>query len=191
MNKLMGSGPVAVGSGGNADGPPPGLQGALGATPQAAPTIGPNMLARPPAAPAGLPGAMPAAAAPGQLVPPSIEQMTEVLHKVSYINATLKQLLGEPDLSTRDILDKVGDAVADGIMGPFDAARELASLPPGNDSLALRQWVAGHYANSKRTMDTIIEMIEAHGQMVRRGGRPQTPQLGPPPAPRNAFMAPA
>ena len=78
-------------------------------------------------------------------------------------------------------------------MGPFDAANELKSLPSTGESLALRQWVGQHYATSAGHLNTIVEMIEAHGNMVRRGGRPRGAmprgQASPPnPALQNAFM---
>jgi hypothetical protein len=196
-NMLAGSGPRSHSVGGSADGPPAHLQGTNGATPQAAPnqpTVGPgpNMLAGAGTPPQGPPGA--AAAPPQPIVPPTLPMLIDALHKVSYVNSTLRVLLNKPDLKTKDILNEVGEAVADGVMGPFDAAKELATLPAIDDSLALRQWVGQHYATSAQHMQTIAEMIEAHGHMVRRGGQPRgvMPQAqtgAPSGAPQNAFAS--
>jgi hypothetical protein len=117
--------------------------------------------------------------------------LVEAMHKTSYVNSALKGLLSKPDLSTKDVLNEVGDAVAEGVMGPFDAAKELATMPPTGDSLALRQWVGQHYANSAQHMNTIAEMIEAHGHMVRRGGQPRRIALPSQGAAPNAFANPA
>lgn len=183
-NMLMGAGPAAQGGGGNADGPPTNLQGTLGATPQAAPTMGANMLA------GGAPGAPQGAGGPQQqIVPPSIEKLHEVYHKQAYTVHALKGLLGKPDLSTKDILSEVGDAVADGILGPFDAARELETIPPGGDSLQLRQWIGQHYANASQALQTVSEMIAAHGQMTRRQGIVPPPSSAPQSMPQQNAMA--
>jgi hypothetical protein len=194
-NLLAGSGPGVQGP--QADGPSPSIQGTLGAAPQAAPDQ--------PTAPSGnmlMQGAQqPRQGQQAPMVPPSYEKLKDVLHKTSYVNSMLKGLLSKPDLSTKDILDDVGEMVADQVMSPFDAAKYLGDLPPGDDSLALRQWVGQHYATSAQSMGQVLDLIQGHGQMTRGMASPQQApapqQMGPPPAqmqaqpmPTNAFMRP-
>lgn len=172
-NLLAGAGPMPQGGAG-AQGPSPGLASTLGAAPQAAPqtTSGApqNMLSG--AQPQGQPGARPVA-------PPSREKMAEAIQKESFITGALKELLGIPDLSAKDILDTVGNIVAEQVMSPFQAAQSLKDLPSSDDSLTLRQWVANHYVRSMQSLQTVSEMMGAHGAMTRGiapGGQPQVPQ---------------
>lgn len=182
-NMLAGAGPMAAGAGGNADGPPLSMQGTNGATPQAAPNqpTAPNMLAG-----GGTPaGGPPSPGMPPPIVPPSIEKLHEVYHKQAYTVHALKGLLNKPDLATKDVLNEVGDAVANGILGPFDAATQLKTMPPNDDSLALRQWVGQHYANASQSMQTVSEMIAAHGHMTRRNA--MAAQMQSQPQMQNSF----
>lgn len=159
-------------------GPSPGLSGTLGATPQAAPQQqSSNMFSA--AAPRPMPGGPQAPVAP-----PSHEAMTEAFQKESFVSSALKELLGIPNLSTKDILDTVGNIVAEQIMSPFQAAQSLKDLPPTDDSMTLRQWVANHYARSMQSLQTVSEMIGARGAMMRRMGlaEPQIPPSAPSPA---------
>lgn len=189
VNMLAGSGP-SPSTGGNADGPAPQIQGTTGATPQAGPVPqgAPNMLA-------GGPQGAPGGGQPSQAsaAPPSIGMLMEALHKQSYVVSELKQLLSKPDLTTKDVLNSVGEAVADKILGPFDAANYLKDLPPGDDAMALRQWVGQHYAQAYKAFQTVSEMVAAHGQMMRRQAAgqpmPQGPQA-PPQGLSNALMQP-
>lgn len=174
MNRLAGSGPTMMSGGG--DGPAPSLTGTLGVAPQASPQ---NMLAQGRQPPQG---AMPQAQPPqGQMQPPSPQKLMDVMHKQHFVMATLKDLLGKPDLSKKDVLGAVGQIVADGIMGPFDAAKYLSDFPTDTDPLTLRQWVGTHYANASKNYQIVTSMLEAHGQMMRR-------QQAPMPAPSNAPM---
>lgn len=167
-NLLAGAGPTPSGAGGNADGPPLSMQGTNGATPQASPNQpAPNMLAGGGMPPGGLPRP---GAAPATIAPPSIGKLHEVYHKQAYTLSALKGLLNKPELSTKDVLNEVGEAVANGIMGPFDAADQLKTMPAVDDSLAIRQWVGQHYANASQALQTVSEMIAAHGEQTRRRG---------------------
>jgi hypothetical protein len=192
-NKLMGSGPSP--GGGNADGPSPAQSGTLGNAPQAAPQTAPsNMLAQGQPMPGGAPqgGSGPQDQQP--LVPPTKEKLFEAAHKQSIVTAHLKALLGKSDLKTKDILNAVGEVIADGVMGPFDAAKYLADLPGADaEPLQLRKWVAQHYANATKALATVTEMIAAHGQMTRMAQAQSMPdQSMPPPqaAPANALSGP-
>lgn len=168
-----------------------------GGPPQAGPPQGvPNMLAQPQGAPPGAPGAPDQQQPP--VAPPSPEMMKEALTKQSMMAATLKQLLGKPDLSTKDILDSTGELVAEQVLSPFAAAKSLADLPPDGDSLQLRQWVGQHYANATRDLQVVSSMLAAHGQMMRQqqagapalgvpAPPPQGAPAGPPPAMSNQF----
>lgn len=127
--------------------------------------------------------------------PPSAAMLDEALHKTSYVASMLNQLLSKPDLSTKDVLDDVGEMVAEQVMSPFMAAKYLSDMPPDGDSLILRQWVGQHYATTSQSLQTIAEMVSAHGQMMRRAAGPQgvaPPATGaptpaaPPPAPSPA-----
>jgi hypothetical protein len=115
------------------------------------------------------------------LVPPSHATLIDVFHRGSYVVSALKQLLSKPDLKTKDILDTVGEIVADQVMSPFDAAKYLADMPTQADPLQLRQWVGQHYANSAKNLQTVAEMLHAHGAMTRRMAQ-QPPQMMPPDA---------
>lgn len=180
-NRLAGSGPMPS-TPGAGDGPSPGLSGTLGAVPQAPSQTSSNMLS----------GAQPQAGMPrpGQpqqpIVPPSPEMLMEALHKQSYVTSALKGLLGKPNLSDRDVINAVGETVADGIMSPFQAADYLKDLPADAEPLQLRQWVGQHYANASQALQTVAEMLHAHGAMTRRGGMPMAPQAAPI-APQNAL----
>lgn len=184
MNRLAGSGPTTMS--GSGDGPSPSLSGTLGVAPQAVQQQAPqNMLAqggRP------TPVGMPQAASPqGQMQPPSPQKLMDVMHKQHFVMATLKDLLSKPDLSKKDVLGAVGQIVADGIMGPFDAAKYLRDFPTDADPLTLRQWVGTHYANAAKNYQTVTSMLEAHGQMVRRqqAGMPVQSNAPMPQAPSN------
>jgi hypothetical protein len=110
--------------------------------------------------------------------------MAEAIHKESFVTGALKELLGIPDLSAKDILDTVGNIVAEQVMSPFQAAQSLKDLPSSDDSLTLRQWVANHYVRSMQSLQTVSEMMGAHGAMTRGmapGGQPQVPQPAPAP----------
>lgn len=165
---------------------PPNLFGGDGAMPSAAPMApsGPpmappqggspspslgaaNMISGPPKGPQAPPA------------PPSLPQLTEALHKTSYVTSMLSGLLSKPDLSTKDILDDVGEMVAEQVMSPFMAAKYLSDLPPDGDSLKLRQWVGQHYATTSQSLQTVASMISAHGQMMRGQGAPMPAQAGP------------
>lgn len=160
-----------------ATGPVASLQGTLGASPQTPAQAAPNMLAK-----AGqAPGAAPQA--PAQ-PPPSKEQLLDVAHRTAYVNDALGKLIGKPNLSSRNVVDQVGNLVAEQIMDPFMAAKYLGDLP--DNTPQIRQWVAQHYANSKQTLQTVTEMIHAEGAMRRRQtAPPAVPQQAA--APQNAF----
>jgi hypothetical protein len=182
-NRLAGSGPSPMSGGG--DGPSPSLTGTLGQAPQASPQ--PGTMPQPSNMLSGGQGQPQASAmAPGMggngqppVQPPSQEMLMEAAHKQSVVTSHLKVLLGKPDLKTKDILNSVGEVIADGVMSPFDAAKYLSDLPSADsDPLQLRQWVAQHYANATKAMQTVSSMIAAHGQMVRRQAQ-QTPASMP------------
>jgi hypothetical protein len=122
--------------------------------------------------------------------------LMDVIHKQSVVAAHLKALLSKADLKTKDILGAVGEVVADGVMSPFDAAKSLSDLPgPDPEPLELRQWVAQHYANASKALQTVAQMIHAHGEMTRRQQAPTMPPQGnrfsqmPMPAQANPMMA--
>lgn len=171
---------------GNAPAPPAPMGGGV-----------PPPQAGPPAAPANMIAGGPPPGGPQEpAVPPSLPQLTEALHKTSYVTSMLSGLLSKPDLSTKDILDDVGDMVAEQVMSPFMAAKYLSDLPPDDDSLKLRQWVGQHYATTAQSLQTVAEMVAAHGQMTRAQGgpvpAPVAPPAGPAPAPAQPppMMAP-
>lgn len=176
-NLLAGAGPQGTSGGAGAPAP---MQPAPGGPLQAPPN---NMLSQggpsaPPMGAAG-PGAPPQSA---PVVPPSPEMMKEALTKQSMMTSSLKQLLSKPDLSTKDILDEVGEMVAEQVLSPFMAAKSLSDLPPDGDSLKLRQWVGQHYANATKSFQTISSMLAAHGAMMRQQGA-APPMQEPPQAP--------
>lgn len=171
-NRLAGAGPMPS-TPGAGDGPSPGLSGTLGATPQASPQTGTNLLSTPPQ---GMP--KPVAGLP-PIVVPSPEKMMEALHKQSYVTSALRELLGKPDLADKDVINAVGSIVADGIMSSFQAATYLKDLPTDAEPLQLRQWVGQHYATASQHLQTVAEMLSAHGAMMMRGGQPMAP-AGPP-----------
>ena len=192
-NRLAGSGPTAP-TPGASDGPSPGLSGTLGVAPQAPPQTTSNMLSGPSQ---NSVQRMPTAAGsppPAPLVPPSREKLLEAFSKTAYLNQELKSLLSKSDLSAKDIITATGQAVADSVMSSFQAASYLKDLPATDNSLELRQWVAGHFGNSSKTLQTVAEMLAAHGAMTRRVGAappqgvPQQPQAAPP---QNMFSRPA
>lgn len=163
-NMLAGSGPQPGGPS-SLSGPPAALQGTLGAAPQAQP----NMLAG--GSPQGAPGGSP------QQPPPSKEQLTEMIQRTGHVNAVLKQLLSTPDLSVKDVINAVGELVAEQVMDPFMAGKYLADLPA--DPMQVRGWVSQHYASSVQTLTALASMIQAHGEMVRRMIASQMPQQAP------------
>lgn len=184
-NMFAGAGPPPAGGGGG-----PMLAGPPMAGPQGPPQAPGNMISQPlPGGPQGAPQA--------PIVPPSPEKLKEVLTKQSMMVASLKQLLGEPDLKTKDILDSVGELVAEQAITPFMAAKSLSDLPPDGDSLKLRQWVGQHYANATQSFQTVSSMLAAHGAMMRRqqagGAAMQPPPVQgpepqiPAPPPSNQF----
>jgi hypothetical protein len=189
-NRPAGSGPTMMGGGG--DGPAPGLSGTLGVAPQAAPQQGAlpaqNMLAQGGQAPPG--GMPPPQGSQAPALPPSKEKLMDVLQKEHFVMATLKALLSKPDLAKKDVLNAVGEIVADGVLSPFDAAKYLADFPNDTEPLTLRQWVGTHYANVRKDYQTVSSMLEAHGQMMRRLGRTQMPpQMAQSPGPINQLSA--
>jgi hypothetical protein len=157
-------------AGGDNPGPSPGLAGTLGAAPQASPQQAPGNALGGPQQP--------------QKPPPSMETLVDAAHKTGYVNSMLKELLSEPDLSSRTIIDSVGHLVAENIMNPFDAAQYLKDLP--TDPVMIRQWVAQHYTNSAQSLHNVAAMIHMAGA-AQRQGQPQ-PQMMQPQAPPNMMQ---
>lgn len=185
-NRLAGAGPSAP-TPGAGDGPSPGLAGTLGVAPQAPPQTTSNMLSgASQAQPQGSPQPMmPRPAAP-PIVPPSREMLSEAFHKQSYAASALRGLLGKPNLTDRDVIDAVGEVVADGVMSSFRAANYLKDLPTDAEPLQLRQWVGQHYAASAKALQTVSEMIAAEGAMARRRGTPRAQVMPSQPQPASA-----
>jgi hypothetical protein len=172
--------------------PPPNLFAGGAAPPQGAPIAAPAV-PLPPGGPSPAVSAPPPPGAGNMIggpprgpqmpaAPPSLPQLTEALHKTSYVASMLSGLLSKPDLSAKDILDDVGEMVAEQVMSPFMAAKYLSDLPPDGDSLKLRQWVGQHYATTSQSLQTVAEMISAHGQMMRgqAPGAPAQPSVAAP-----------
>ena len=159
-NMLSGSGMPSAASG---NGPAASLQGTLGTAPQ---QPSPNLLAG-----AGQPQGQPMQP---QLQPPSKEQLMDVAHRTSYVNSMLKGIIGKPNLSPRDVIDSVGNLVAEQIMDPFMAAKYLTDLP--TDTPQVRQWVAKHYVASRQSLQSVSEMLEAHGKMTRAAQNAPAPR---------------
>lgn len=168
MPNMLSGGPTGL------SGPPAALQGALGAAPQQQP----NMLAGPNAG-----GAQQA-----PIQPPDKVTLVDVAHKTSYVNAALGELMSKPNLTERDIVDSVGDMIAEQAMNTFQAAKYLADLP--DNPAQLRQWVAQHYVTSKQTLQTVSEMLQAHGNMMRRAAALTQTQPGLPMANPSMLSAP-
>lgn len=105
--------------------------------------------------------------------PPSPEKLDEYIGHNRTVNDMLAQLLAKPDLTSKDVLTSLTDAMRLGAVLPQQAAAEAAQVP--TDPQQIRAFVMQHFL---RNVDIARQL-----RMMRGGGASMLPSQGMPSSP--------
>jgi hypothetical protein len=98
---------------------------------------------------------------------PSMQELVDGLHKTTYVNAKMKELLLQKvPPSKKDIFDLASDLVDHGALTSQRIAGELASMPQNADML--KPWLFTHWLTTENQIDQILQMIQTKGALQRR-----------------------
>lgn len=98
----------------------------------------------------------------------SSNQLQQAQQKIGQINGALGALLDKPNVGASDVMGSLTNLVANGVLTPQEAARELATLP--SDPTALRTALQQHQLRGLALENQIGQIYPTVGQQTAPGG---------------------
>lgn len=113
--------------------------------------------------------------------PLSQQQLNDAMAHNSQWGTDLSNLLGNPNLSSKDALASLSDAMGRGAISPQNAASEAAQMP--TDPAALRSYLTAHYLQNMQTGRQLVDhQRQFFGTQPAAGTGPMSPGGGVPTA---------